>query len=193
MYSSIYNDNRFDTKKLFFKNLIKLYHFSSTVRTPPNKYTNNFIGELKSRKNLHFDIFLPRTIKTCSSTLYNEKNNNSVRRILNKKSPDLPKLIINNNVIKNSINSKNNNFLISNQIINNGAELGIIDLNFPYCKPKLKYSKSNVILNQRFKYKNKGLNTINTDKVNLKKPHRLFMKSLSNFQQIIKKSKKIKI
>ena len=193
MYSSIYNDNRFDTNKLFLKNLIKLYHFSSTVRTPPNKYTNHFIGELKYRKKPNFDIFLPKSSKRYFSTLYNEKNNDSVKTNLKTKSSKLPKIIINNNFIKNNINPKNNNFLISNEIINNGVELGIIDLNFPYCKPKLKNSKSNIIINRKIKYKNKALNTINTDKTKIfKKPNRLFMKSLSNFHQIIKRIKKEK-
>ena len=193
MFSSIYNDNIFDTNKLFFKNLIKLYHFSSTVRTPPNNYQNNFIGELKFRKKPNYDLLLTNSFNKASSSLFNYKIKKLPNKIVKVKSYNLPKLLIANNNINNYNYSKSNKFFLTNNYFKKVSRLGIIDLNFPYCKSKLKASKSNVILSNKNKIKKRFLNTINNDKINYKKSHRLFFKSLSNFHQIIKKINKEQI
>ena len=185
MYFSIYNDNKFNTDKLFLKNLINSYHFSTTVRTPPNNYHNNFIGELKVRKKPKFDILFTNSLKKSQSSLIKNKNDFSKNKKIKRKTSDLPKLLTNNNIIKNYKSSKKDKCLLTNEILTNGIDMGIINLHFPYCKPKLKNSNSNIFINN--KYKGKCLSTNNTKKRNFKR-HRLFLKSLSNFHQIINKS-----
>ena len=189
MYCSIYNDKKFETKKLFFKNLIKSYHFSSSVRTPPNKYHINFIGELNIRQKPHFDTLFTSQMKNSHNSNFTTKKNNnfSYKKRKKIKASLLPKLLINNNI--NNINSNKNKCVFTNRILNN-EDIGIIDLNFPYCKPKLKTSKSNIIIKNKYNIKNKYLNLKNNDKTGNKKSNRLFFKSLSNFHQIINKIKK---
>ena len=198
MYFSIYNDNKFDTKNLFYKNLIKSPHSSITVRTPPNKFHINFIGELKFRKKPQFDILFYNSLKNTPSTLINDKNNNKYTPKIKTKSYNLPKLLIANNNNNKYINKKNNTdkniylnlkrntYLSTNNLYNSGM---IIDLNFPYCSPMLKTSKSNYNLYNKNKIKKKALKKINIENINNKKPHRLFFKSFSNFHQIIKRIK----
>ena len=108
MYSSIYNDKRIDTKTFFYKNLISSYHFSSTVRTPPNEYRNNFVGELKKHIKPKFDLTTIYSNKKYPNYSINYKNENSSKRKMKPKKKSLPKLLINNNVIHNSINFKDN-------------------------------------------------------------------------------------
>lgn len=203
MYFSLYNDNKFDTKSLFYKNLIKSPHSSTTVRTPPNKFHINFIGELKFRKKPQFDNLFYNSYKNIPSTLITYKNNNqySSKKIFKTKLYNLPKLIITKNNSTSNYNKKNNinkniylkakEYFSKNNLYNNE---GIIDLNFPYCKPLLKTSKSNYNIHNKYKNKNKlalnNLNTINTERINFKKQNRLFFKSFSNFHEIIKKIKK---
>jgi hypothetical protein len=188
MYSSIYNDKRIDTKKFFYKNLISSYHFSSTVRTPPNEYKNNFVGELKKHIKPKFDLTTIYINKKSPIYSINCKSENSLKRILKPKKKSLPKLLINNNIINNSINFKKKKYILTTHGIhlgNTGVGIGIVDLNFPYCKPKLKCSNTN--LNIRYKFKN--LNSNKTDLVNLKKSERLFIKSLTNIHQMLNKIK----
>ena len=188
MYSSIYNDKRIDTKKFFYKNLISSYHFSSTVRTPPNEYRNNFVGELKKHIKPKFDfstIFINKKSRIYS---INCKSENSPKRKIFPKKNSLPKLLINNNMINNSINFKKKKYILTTDGIhigNPGVGIGIVDLNFPYCKPKLKCSHTN--LNIRYKCKN--LTSNKNDLVNLKKSERLFIKSLTNIHQMLNKIK----
>ena len=192
MYCSIYNDKRFDTKKIFIKNLIKSSHFSSSVRTPPNKYHINYIGELKMRQEPHFDILFTSSIKQSDFSTNVKKMKH--RNIIKIKSSLLPKLLLNKNNIINNTNTNNDKCIFTNRILNNENNIGIIDLNFPYCKSKLKNSKSNVILrNNKNNLKNKYLNLKNIENNNNKKSNRLFLKTLSNFHQIINKIEKDKI
>ena len=202
MYFSLYNDNKFDTKNLFFKNLIKSPHTSITVRTPPNKFHTNFIGELNIRKK---PILFYNSFKSFPSPLINCKNNNkySSKIKIKAKSYNLPKLLIannNNSKYNKKINTDKNIYLkrseyfSTNNLYNNGM---IIDLNFPYCNSILKTSKSNYNIHNKYKIKNKALKTIKIDNINNinnninnKSPKRLFFKSFSNFHEIIKKIKK---
>ena len=188
MYSSIYNDKRIDTKKFFYKNLISSYHFSSTVRTPPNEYRNNFVGELKKHIKPKFDfstIFINKKSRIYS---INCKSENSPKRKLFPKKNSLPKLLINNNMINNSINFKKKKYIFTTYCIhigNTGVGIGIVDLNFPYCKPKLKCSHTNL----NIRYKCKKFTSNKNDLVNLKKSERLFIKSLTNIHQMLNKIK----
>ena len=193
MYYSIYNDKRFDTKKIFFKNLIKSYHFSSAVRTPPNKYHINFIGELKMRQEPHFDILFASSMKQSDFSV-NVKNKLKHKNKIKIKASLLPKLLLNKKDIINNMNNKSNQCIFTNRILNNDSNTGIVDLNFPYCKPKLKNSKSNVILRNKYiNIKNKYLNLKNIgNNNNNMKSNRLFLKTLSNFHQIINKINKNK-
>ena len=85
MYSSIYNDKRIDTKKFFYKNLISSYHFSSTVRTPPNEYKNNFVGELKKHIKPKFDLTTIYINKKSPIYSINFKSENSHKKQLKSK------------------------------------------------------------------------------------------------------------
>ena len=188
MYSSIYNDKRIDTKKFFYKNLIRSYHFSSTVRTPPNEYRNNFVGELKKHIIPKFDLTTIYANKKSSIYSINCKSENSPKKQLKQNKKSLPKLLINNNIINNSINFKKKKYILTTDGIhigNVGVGIGIVDLNFPYCKPKLKSSNTNVTL----RYKCKNFNSNKNDLINLKKSERLFIKSLANIHQMLNKIK----
>ena len=187
MYFSIYNDKKFDISKLFFHNLINSYHFSNTVRTPPNRYKNYFMGELKGSKKPN--IIFHDILKKSQSTSFKHKKALSFnKRLIRNKGADLPKLLLGNRNINNYTYKKKNKCILTNEILNNGNDMGIINLNFPYCKPKLKYSNSNLYINNRNKYR--YISTNNVKKENYQKSNRLFMKSLSNFHQIINKSRK---
>ena len=194
MYFSIYNDKKFDISKIFLKNLINSYHFSNTVRTPPNRYQNNFIGELKgSKKPAHDTLFWSTIKKHKSSSSFRHKNCFSFnKRLTKKKVSDIPSLLSNNNNINYKTNKRKNKCILTNEILNkdndnNGNDIGIINLIFPYCKPKLKYSHSNIYIKNKNKNKNKNKFLRSTYNIN-KTQNRLFMKSLSNFHQIINKS-----
>ena len=193
MYCSIYNDKRFDTKKIFLKNLIKSYHFSSAVRTPPNEYHINFIGELKNRQEPHFDILFASSMKQSDFSV-NVKNKLKHKSRIKIKASLLPKLLLNKKDIINNMKNNNNKTIFTNRILNNDGNIGIVDLNFPDSQPKLKNSKSNVILRNKYNnIKKKYLNLKNIGNNNNMKSNRLFLKTLSNFHQIINKINKDKI
>lgn len=187
MYSSIYNGNKLETKNIINENLLNYYHFSSTVRIPPNRYSNTFIGELKKRIKPKFNTssiyFNKKNTKDKSD--FSDKKNKKEKKIL------LPKLLLNKNMINNNINLKKKKFLLSNDCLNVGVNIEVVDLNFPYCKPNLRFSNSNLALN--YKEKSKYLNNKGKEKLNLKKTHRLFAKSLANIHQIINKSKNYRL
>ena len=185
MYSSIYNDKRIDTKKFFYENLINSNRFSSTIRATPNKYSKTFIGELNSRMEPKFGIYS----KYNNKKSFNYKLNNSISKITKNKKLNLPKLLINNNMLNNLINNKKKK-LLSNDGLNTDVSIGIVDLNFPYCKPILKNSNTNPYFN--LKHKNKYLNNNNDKIIDFKKSKRLFHKSLANIHQIINKTKDCK-
>ena len=188
MHFSYYDNNKFDRNTLFFENLKKLPHFFSTVRTPPNKYHYNFIGELKSRNKPYYDTLFTNSFQKSPTIIISDKILYIHRKKIKQKSYNLPKIFITNHNY-NSNNQNKNKIFFKNEINNGGDELGFINLNFPYCKPMLKTSKTNVFINKKYKLKNKGLNTVNIEKNDNKKGHRLFFKSFSNFHQIIKKIK----
>ena len=187
MYSSIYNGKKLETKHLIYTNSIRYYHFSTTVRTPPNKYTNIFIGELKKHIKPKFDAtsinFYKKNIK--------DKSDISTKKNLKDEKISLPIILLNKNNANNNISLKKKKVLLSNDCLNSKIGNGIIDLNFPYCKPNLRISNSNLDL--IYKDKNKYLNNNENKKLNLKKTYRLYNKSLTNIHQIINKSKNYKL
>ena len=191
MHFSFYNNNnKFDRNTLFLENLKRLPLFFSTVRTPPNQYHSNFIGELKSRNRPYFNTLYTSSYLKTPTTIFNDKILFSHRKKIKPKVNNFPKIFITNNNY-NKINSKKNKSIGKNEIYHGNNELGFINLNFPYCKPTLRVSKSNVVINKKYKLKKKGLNIANIEKSDNKKSNRLFYKSFSNFHQIIKKIKQI--
>ena len=190
MHFSLYNNNKFDRNTLFLENLKRLPHFFSTVRTPPNQYHINFIGELKSRNRPYFYTLFTSSYLQTTTTIFNDKILFSHRKKIKPKINNFPKIFVTNNNY-NKINSKKNKCFEKKEIYHGSDELGFINLNFPYCKPMLRTSKSNVVINKKYKLKKKGLNIANIEKSNRNNKYRLFYKSFSNFHQIIKKIKQI--
>ena len=114
MYYSIYNDNKINTSTFYTENLIKYVHFPSTVRTPPNRLKNYFIGELTKKIKPQFDSIITTSSTSIqkNKTLNNFRyNNNSSHKIKQKKfnfkSDNFP-LLIHRSLPNNSINGWSN-------------------------------------------------------------------------------------
>ena len=190
MYYSIYNDNKINTNTFYTENLIKYVHFPSTVRTPPNRLKNYFIGELSKKIQPQFD-----SIKTTASvnlpqnkTLKNFKYNIIPCKIKQKnfdfKSDNFPSLI-HKSLPNKSINGWSNTKHI--KLVKNNYkykhDLYYKELIFPYNKPKI--INPNIINYKKFMVHKKQ--NFNTTQNNRKK--RLFLKSFTKLHLLIDKSR----
>lgn len=189
MYYSIYNDNKINTNTFYTENLIKLVHFPSTVRTPPNRLKNYFIGELTKKIKPQFDSIITTSSITLpkNKTFHNFRYNNSSHKIKQKKfnfkSDNFP-LLIHRSLPNKSINGWSNtkNIKIVKNDYKNKYDLYYKEIIFPYNKPKI--LNPNIInYNKSMIYKNPSFNTI---KNNRKK--RLFLKSFTRLHLLIDKS-----
>ena len=188
MYFSIYNDNKISTSKFITDNLIKSVHFPSTVRTPPNRLKNYFIGELTHRTKPKFDSIETtcwvniQKNKTLNNYRYNHSNKIKTKKY-KCKSLNFPRLThrtLPSRCINGWTNTKNIKLIKENNKYT--YDIYVKDLNFPYCKPKL--LNPNIInYNKLFIPNKKNLETI---KSNRRK--RLFLKSFTKMRLLINKS-----
>ena len=192
MLCSIYNDNKISTSKFIFNNLLKSSHFPSSVRTPPNRFKNYFIGELTHRVEPHFDsieINIPKTLpkmKTLNNFRYKTSDIIKVKKIkcISKHFPKLINRTLNNRSINGWTNTKNIK-LTKNNINENDYkyyDIYLKELDFPYCKPKLHnpniINYKNLLLNKK-----KNLNTIQKNK-----KKRLFYKYFNKLHLLLDKA-----
>ena len=189
MHFSIYNDNQIKTSKFIFENLIKNAHFPSTVRTPPNRFKNYFIGELTHRIKPQFDsiettssITLPKN-KTLNILKYSSSQKIKVKKY-RCNSNNFPILTHKYKHNKSNMSTNTRNIKLVKMNEKYTFDVYLKELNFPYCKPKL-FNNPNIINYKKFLiHRNKDLNTIQNHR-----KKRLFLKSFTKLHLLIDKSK----
>ena len=184
MYFSLYNNRYINTDKFFYKNLIKLPHFSCLVRTPPNKYIKNFIGELnhKSKPISEYDVISLPEDKTVSTKASRKRNKHSYSIRLG----ILPRVNANRTSYEFYKGGKCDKGIFSKKKYHIEKRKKFLNIDFPYSMPKIKLEK-NILFTKKNKAEKVDISKYN----NAKNVNRLYLTTISNFHKLINQIDKI--